>query len=320
MSTPQDGQAPAAKDTFLKSLDALKQTLLIDSPIKRRLNQDVEQRLYEERQAYEKKIKDQKEQIELLNKKLAESASKSEREVSLRATLEKIESATKELNAQLRETDSSNTPLESKMAALEADMKKQEAASKGEKDRFDEQTKASTKEKEEASTKHDAIAARFLVAQKLTQDLATKLRSLVDEKVQHKDFVRGLENANKLLVKAMESGKAAKEIIAKEVSRIPIQVIYIAHPCSTSYIISCLIHSFKQSSLRPKKTWKRRKASSNRQPNNPKGETRVARLPKSNSKGQTTNSEICSASWKKERRKEMSSRPKSRSWRRKMHN
>jgi predicted nucleic acid-binding Zn-ribbon protein len=230
MSTPQGGQAPAAKDTFLKSLDALKQTLLIDSPIKRRLNQDVDQRLYEERQAYEKKIKEQKEQIESLDKKLAESASKAEREVSLRATLEKIESATKELNAQLRETDSSNTPLESKIVALTADMKKQEAASKGEKIRFDQQTEASTKEKEEASTKHDAIAARLLAVQKLTQEIAAKLKasmkSLVDEKAQHKDFVRGLENANKMLVKAMESGKAAKEIIAKEVSRMSNQVIH----------------------------------------------------------------------------------------------
>jgi chromosome segregation ATPase len=241
MSTPQGGQAtPAAKDTFLKSLEALKQTLLIDSPIKRRLNQDVDQRLYEERQAYEKKINEQKVQIELLDKKLAESASKAEREQSLRATLEKIESATKELNAQLKETGTSNTPLESKIAALEADMKKQEAASKGEKIRFDQQTNASTKEKEEASTKHDAIAARLLAAQNLTQELTTNLaaslKSLVDEKAHHKDFVRGLENANKILVKAMESGKAAKEIIAKEVSRMPSQVMY-------CYCLSYLLHS-----------------------------------------------------------------------------
>jgi hypothetical protein len=232
MSTPQGGQAPAAKDTFLKSLDALKQTLLIDSPIKRRLNQDVDQRLYEERQAFEKKIKEQKEQIELLDKKVAESASKAEREQSLRATLEKIESATKELNAHLKETETSNTPQEGKIAALEADMKKQEAASKGEKIRFDEQTKASTIDKAEALTKHDAIAARLLEAQNLTQELTTKLNAslkyLVSEKAQHKDFVRGLENANKMLVKAMQSGKAAKEIIAKEVSRMmnQSQVVY----------------------------------------------------------------------------------------------
>jgi hypothetical protein len=70
----------------------LKQTLLIDSPIKRRLNQDVDQRLYEERQAYEKKIKEQKVQIELLDKKLAESASKTE---NLCEQPWKIESATK---------------------------------------------------------------------------------------------------------------------------------------------------------------------------------------------------------------------------------
>jgi uncharacterized protein (DUF3084 family) len=114
---------------------------------------------------------------------------------------------------QLRETDSSNTPLESKIATLEAEMKKQEAASKGEKIRFDEQTEASTKEKEEASTKHNAIAARFLGAQKLTQDLATKLKSLVDEKAQHKDFVRSLENANKMLSSYVKQ-QAAKEIIA----------------------------------------------------------------------------------------------------------
>jgi chromosome segregation ATPase len=230
MSTPQGGQAPAAKDTFLKSLDALKQTLLIDSPIKRRLNQDVDQRLYEERQAYEKKIQEQKAQIESLDKKLTESASKAERDQSLRATLEKIESATKELNEQLRETETSNTPQEGKIAALEADMKKQEAASKGEKIRFDEQTKASTKEKAEASSKHDAIAARLLEAQKLTQELTTKLSAslkyLVDEKAQHKEFVRGLHNANKMLVKAMESGKAAKEIIAKEVSQLSNRVIH----------------------------------------------------------------------------------------------
>jgi chromosome segregation ATPase len=229
MSTPQGGQAPAAKDTFLRSLDALKQILQIDSPTKRLLNQDVDQRLYEERQAYDKKINEQKVQIELLDKKLAESASKAEREQSLRATLERIESATKELNAQLRETESSNTPLESKIAALEADMKKQEADSKAENIKFDQQTKASTKEKEEASTKHDAIAARLLGAQTLTRELTTNLeaslKSLADEKAHHKDFVRGLENANKILVQAMESGKAAKYIIAKEVSRMSSQVI-----------------------------------------------------------------------------------------------
>jgi chromosome segregation ATPase len=230
MSTPQGGQTPAAKDTFLKSLDALKQILLIDTPTKRLLNQDVDQRLYEERQAYEKKINEQKVQIELLDKKLAESASKAEREQSLRATLKKIESATKELNSQLRETETLNTPLEDKIAALEVDMKKQEADLKDEKIKFDQQTKALTKEREEALTKHDAVEARLLGFKKATQDLTTKLeatfKSQVDEKAHHKDFVRGLENANKMLVKAMESGKAAKEIIAKEVSRMSIQIIY----------------------------------------------------------------------------------------------
>lgn len=229
MSTPQGGQAPEAKDTFLKSLDALKQTLLIDSPMKRRLNQDVDQRLYEERQAYEKKIEAQKVQIELLDKKLADSASKAEREQSLRATLEKIESATKELSAQLKETETSSTPMERKITALEAELKEQDVTSKGEKVRLDEQTKASTQERQEASTKHDAIAARLLSAQKLTQELTSNLtaslKSLVDEKAHHKDFVRALQNANKILVKAIQSGKAAKEIIAKEVSRMTGQVI-----------------------------------------------------------------------------------------------
>jgi chromosome segregation ATPase len=227
MSTGKTGgeQAPATKDTFLKSLDALKQVLLIDSPTKRLLNQDVDQRLYKERQEYETKINEQKKQIELLAKKLAESTAKAEREQSLRTSLERIEFATKELNSQLREVERSNssTPLESKIAALEVDMKKRQADFMDEKTKFDQQMKALAAEKEDALNKKNEIEARLLGAQKVSLELTARLKmsekSLIEEKAHHKDFVRSLQHANKILVQAMESVKDAKVLIEKEVSQ-----------------------------------------------------------------------------------------------------
>jgi hypothetical protein len=89
---------------------------------------------------------------------------------------------------------------------------------------LEKQMSALAAEKEDALNKKNEIEARLLGAQKVSLELTARLetseKSLIEEKARHTDFVRGLENANKLLVQAMESGKAAKEMIEKEVSYI----------------------------------------------------------------------------------------------------
>jgi len=226
-TTPEkDATRGGSKDPFLKSLDALKQVLLIDTPTKRLMDRDVQQRVYEQRETYQKTTSSQRSLIEELRKDLAEFTAKADKERSLRLSLEKafeqLSENRKELNGRLDEAELANKPLKDKIEALDAEVEKQKTTIREEKAAADKQLNDLATEKEGVLKKQDEVEARLLGARKSNQELQGKLTACemahVEEKASAEEKMKGLKSGTHLMGIGIEGFKAANETLSKQVS------------------------------------------------------------------------------------------------------
>jgi chromosome segregation ATPase len=158
---------------IFRSIAALKQILNFDSPTRDILNDKnsmLQQLRYEEQKRFENQMKEQNEQMEELKSRIDALKKESEKERSLRKTLETTYEALsehkKELTIQLEMISNSRDALEEKVAGAGSNLEALEKSHASEKKVVETKLEEVSKEKDDALEKTGNLEARLVTLER----------------------------------------------------------------------------------------------------------------------------------------------------------
>jgi chromosome segregation ATPase len=231
MTTPQ---MPTEKegDGIFSSIAALKQILMLDSPTRDILNDKnnmLQQLRYEEQKRFENQMKEQNDQMEELKSRIDALKKESEKERSLRKTLETTYEALsehkKELTIQLEMISNARDALEEKVAGADSKLEALEKSYECEKKALETKLEEVSKEKDAALEKTGNLEARLLTAEREVEELkaakAVAMAELETNTVRQEEIKQNLLDghlaSSEILKKQLEASEEARTNATTEV-------------------------------------------------------------------------------------------------------
>ena len=235
MTTPQRPTAISTEEEgggIFSSIAALKQILMLDSPTRDILNDKnnmLQQLRYEDQKRCENEMKEQSEQMEELKSRIDTLKKESEKERSLRKTLETTYEALsehkKELAIQLEMISNSRDALEEKVAGADSILEALEKSYSSEKKALETKLEEVSKEKDAALEKTGTLEARLLTAKREADELkaakAAAMAELEANTARQEEIKQGLLDghlaSSEILKKQLEASEEARTKASTEV-------------------------------------------------------------------------------------------------------
>jgi chromosome segregation ATPase len=258
---------------IFSSIAALKQILMLDSPTRDILNDKnnmLQQLRYEEQKRFESQMKEQNEQMEELKSRIGALKKESEKERSLRKTLETTYEALsehkKELAVQLEMVSHSREVLEEKVAGVDSNLEALEKSHASEKKALETQLEEVSKEKDTALEKTGTLEARLLTAEREVEELkvakAATTAELEATTAMQEEIKQGLLDAHftasETLKKQLEASeeahtKATTEVRFYDDKHYCLLVFLFLLGCVSPFFTFVLFDSWR----RPMQSWRR---------------------------------------------------------------
>lgn len=238
MTTPQRPTAISTEEEgggIFSSIAALKQILMLDSPTRDILNDKnnmLQQLRYEDQKRCENEMKEQSEQMEELKSRIDTLKKESEKERSLRKTLETTYEALsehkKELAIQLEMISNSRDALEEKVAGADSILEALEKSYSSEKKALETKLEEVSKEKDAALEKTGTLEARLLTAKREADELkaakAAAMAELEANTARQEEIKQGLLDghlaSSEILKKQLEASEEARTKASTELATV----------------------------------------------------------------------------------------------------
>lgn len=219
--------APAMEDNggIMSSIAAVRELLTqkelssADASLKDKIS-ELEQSRYEDRVQLEAQIRDKKDLMDKLKRKLERAVQEAQREKSLRLTLEKANEAfeehKKELLAQLELVSKSRASIEETVIGFRSSMEEEKVSFQEEKDRLEATIKDLSLKNEEELKRTGLWEARFLASERRAEEFSSGVTSLKKQmesaRIRHQETIQEYAKSTENLKKRLEESDKARKL------------------------------------------------------------------------------------------------------------